>query len=533
MTGRKDIPACLYFLNMKVLSLLFIITLATSGAFGQEETYNKRLSLGFNNLIFRSVELTDTCFIISGVGRDSFPGSFFSRFDFSGNPIYFKLNKANDQLIRTWGRDLQEFGENQWIVSGEGADSTGGYVIILTQTSQGDTLKIVRFYHPDHPQEQFIVSSAGLARMGNKWFLQMNIFNSMASPPSNALFLAKLDQDLAINWTKLYESSKDETSRSVLAFGQNLLIGAWRTNFNTNIKSFNTQLYFLQIDTLNGDINKTLLYPYTPTNQLLMGPADDMLVEEDGSLIVATRKGKEIVVGSNGHIFWDGEVLKVNPALNSVQWTCQFRAYQNSPLTQFYKIVMATGGDGYLTAGVGILDSIHIGALLAKVSLEGDSLWMRQYMYVTTPSCYNVIYDLEPTPDGGYVMVGEARPYNALDTLFPPPVQQGWILKVDEWGCLVPGCQLGVATKDAPAGEDMALKVYPNPAFEVLYIHLPNAGPEGRFRFVDILGRTIREFAASPGDTTYILPLEGIPAGWYVLQYEEGGRRLAVSVYRL
>ncbi|MBK6902664.1 MAG: T9SS type A sorting domain-containing protein [Saprospirales bacterium] len=156
----------------------------------------------------------------------------------------------------------------------------------------------------------------------------------------------------------------------------------------------------------------------------------------------------------------------------------------------------------------------------------------RHYKYVTSPLAIHYLYDLEATPDGGYVMVGEARA-GVPDTLFPPPVQQGWILKVDEWGCLVPGCQLDVATKDAPAGEEMRLKVYPNPASEVLYIHLPDAGPRGRFRLVDALGRTLREFAASPGDTTYILPLEGIPPGWYVVVYEEGERRLTARVYRV
>ena len=41
------------------------------------------------------------------------------------------------------------------------------------------------------------------------------------------------------------------------------------------------------------------------------------------------------------------------------------------------------------------------------------------------------------------------------------------------------------------------------------------------------------EHAPNRAGTTYILPLEGIPAGWYVLQYEEGGRRLSLSVYEL
>ncbi|MBK7407207.1 MAG: T9SS type A sorting domain-containing protein [Saprospirales bacterium] len=156
---------------------------------------------------------------------------------------------------------------------------------------------------------------------------------------------------------------------------------------------------------------------------------------------------------------------------------------------------------------------------------------MRQYMYVTTPACYNAIYDLEPTPDGGYVMVGEARPYNAFDTLFPPPIQQGWILKVDEWGCLVPGCQLDVGTEDMPGDNPMTLKVYSNPASEVLYIHMPDAKPSGRFSLVDATGRRVKEFDASTGDMTYILSLDGAPPGWYVVVYEEaGGRRLAEEV---
>jgi hypothetical protein len=160
---------------------------------------------------------------------------------------------------------------------------------------------------------------------------------------------------------------------------------------------------------------------------------------------------------------------------------------------------------------------------------------MRQFLYVTTPGCYHAIYDMEPTPDGGYVMVGEARPMNAFDTLFPPPIQQGWILKVDEWGCLVPGCHLDVAVEEAPLEDDNPeLKVYPNPASGELYVHLPGGGTGGRFRLFDALGRQALTFAATPGDTTYIVSLEGMAPGWYVLVYEEEGgvkrRRLMARV---
>ncbi|MBK7407206.1 MAG: hypothetical protein IPJ40_03435 [Saprospirales bacterium] len=296
---------------MKFYTALFIPIIAISCLKGQDSTFNKRLSLGFNNLIFISIEVTDSCFFISGVAADSFPGSFFSRFDFQGNPLFYKLNKGENHSIMTRGKDLQPFGDGQWIVSGEGADSTGGYVICVVLASEGDTIKIIRSYNPYYPLDQFIATPAGLTQLGGNIFWQMNIGNHQTASFSNDLFLVKLNQDLEVNWTKKYISPKDESSWSLVPKGSTLLIGAWKTNFNTNNKKFTTQLYLLQIDTLNGNIIKTFHYPPTPTIYQLVGPADDMLVEEDGSIIVATRIGKEIVFGNFGEIFWDPQISKL------------------------------------------------------------------------------------------------------------------------------------------------------------------------------------------------------------------------------
>ena len=432
----------------------------------------------------------------------------------------------------TWGKDLQPFGDGQWIVSGEGADSTGGYVICVVLASEGDTIKIIRSYNPYYPLDQFIATPAGLTQLGGNIFWQMNIGNHQTASFSNDLFLVKLNQDLEVNWTKKYISPKDESSWSLVPKGSTLLIGAWKTNFNTNNKKFTTQLYLFQIDTLNGNIIKTFHYPPTPTIYQLVGPADDMLVEDDGSVIVATRFGKEEPINAvSSFIRWTNAILKVNPGLNQVLWEQTMFSGISNDFTQFHKIVKAPDESGYVAAGVANYDTGIMNGALAKVSPDGDSLWLRHFKYVTTLLSVNNIYDLEPTPDGGYVMVGEARPYNAFDTLFPPPIQQGWILKVDEWGCLVPGCQLDVGTQDMPGDNPMALKVYPNPASEVLYIHMPDAKPSGHFSLVDATGRRMKEFDASTGDMTYILPLDGVPPGWYVVVYEEaGGRRLAEEV---
>ena len=68
-----------------------------------------------------------------------------------------------------------------------------------------------------------------------------------------------------------------------------------------------------------------------------------------------------------------------------------------------------------------------------------------------------------------------------------------------------------------------ALTVSPNPASGELQVHLPEAGQGGRFRLYDALGRQVLAFAATQGEATCIVSLEGLAAGWYVLVYEEEG----------
>ncbi|MDV7398468.1 hypothetical protein RZS08_44090, partial [Arthrospira platensis SPKY1] len=73
-------------------------------------------------------------------------------------------------------------------------------------------------------------------------------------------------------------------------------------------------------------------------------------------------------------------------------------------------------------------------SILIKISSEGDLLWQRHYRYLEARRSFHRIRSLAAAPDGGFVMAGEVR-----DT-FNAPFQQGWLLKVDEHGCLVPGC---------------------------------------------------------------------------------------------
>ncbi len=279
---------------MKLFNTLFVLVLLTHCLYSQDSTYNKRFHLGLNQLAFRSIEVGDSSFFITGLGADQWYGSIFTEFDFDGNPQFMHYSYSPEELILAFGKDLHRFSSDAWIVSGEGVDSTGGYVLVLKLNSQGEIQDQKKIFHPSFPQEEFISDAGGIERIPGGWVGVFNIESFLVDPPSVDLYAVKLNEDLSTAWQKKYASpSKNESARSIAFVNGKVVIGAYKTNFNTNGKNFTSQMYLQQIDTLNGDITKTFLYPYTPTNQLLMGPADDMLVEEDGSLIVTTRLGKE------------------------------------------------------------------------------------------------------------------------------------------------------------------------------------------------------------------------------------------------
>ena len=101
------------------------------------------------------------------------------------------------------------------------------------------------------------------------------------------------------------------------------------------------------------------------------------------------------------------------------------------------------------------------------------------------------------------------------------------MLKVDEHGCLIPGCHLINSAEELENGQ-AELAIYPNPARDFLNFQLRGVVPEpdGEFRIVDIAGKTMKAGKAGNLADTYIVPVEGWPVGTYFLQYLQGNSLL-------
>ncbi|MFK7798039.1 MAG: T9SS type A sorting domain-containing protein, partial [Aureispira sp.] len=191
-----------------------------------------------------------------------------------------------------------------------------------------------------------------------------------------------------------------------------------------------------------------------------------------------------------------------------------------------------------MTFGMGI-DSFSVNgttiaqddALVAKLSPNGDSLWGRRYHYFEQLWSRHEIFDAEQTKDGGFLICGQAQGSGQ------GAYQQGWLLKLDQHGCLVPGCHLPDTTTSIlpiQAQPQAQLKLYPNPAVDYLNVWYRNKqiGEELTFRVLDAQGRVLQSHTTRDiSDKTYIFPVWELLGGWYVLEVRQDGVLVGSEVF--
>jgi hypothetical protein len=156
------------------------------------------------------------------------------------------------------------------------------------------------------------------------------------------------------------------------------------------------------------------------------------------------------------------------------------------------------------------------GALL-KFADNGDSLWLRTYVHPPLDSVFNyhTLRDVIQDDEGYFVSCGSTNDGQ----------QDLWVIRVDSFGCLVPGCQQ--YDNIAERGIDLNVLVYPNPASDRVYISFRSATePSGEFVLLNSAGQAVRRFTPDGRSTEIDLDISTQPSGLYLLQYtDQNGTR--------
>jgi hypothetical protein len=163
--------------------------------------------------------------------------------------------------------------------------------------------------------------------------------------------------------------------------------------------------------------------------------------------------------------------------------------------------------------------------VIMKFDSEGERLWERKYQHANEGFAQlNKLYDVIEIPEnGGYVACGER---NELDT-----GQNAWVIKVDDMGCLVAGCDTLTSVSEITRIEDFTFSVGPNPATDYLNVFIPELPAEFRsnslaLKLVNLEGKTVFSQALNTLDVTFIMDVSEYSRGVYYLSLESEGVKL-------
>jgi hypothetical protein len=173
---------------------------------------------------------------------------------------------------------------------------------------------------------------------------------------------------------------------------------------------------------------------------------------------------------------------------------------------QYSDIELLDDGSMVITGQRNIWDSNNTGTakfrnhgIMAKYGMNGEQKWIRQYRHPEVPdewSSNHLLFDVDSTPDGGFVAAGWLSPSN-------DNTQDTWMIKVDSFGCLVQGCEVTSVPKIESS--IASLKIYPNPANEIIHFDIFPSLQLGSGYFLelyDMLGRLVLTQTLQPHENT-------------------------------
>ena len=238
----------------------------------------------------------------------------------------------------------------------------------------------------------------------------------------------------------------------------------------------------------------------------------------DGHALIASGWG----VGSGNSL--RHYLAKLHMADGETIWQQQ---YGSAGTENVFYVVQEILPGGDLIAAGGHRASLQTYGAMLRTTSTGDSLWMRYYQYSDSivSDKQGLFRDVQPTPDGGFIACGTAL---AVPGSYSQDV---WVVKVDQHGCLEPGCQIITGMETQITNMREVLRVWPNPVQRSGPINIELALPdhfipEGQLRITltSSDGSLVHEERISNSSAASILQLPQLSTGVYHVHLSDATR---------
>lgn len=499
-------------MKIKTLTIL-IVCLSITTIYSQTITFNKRLNFGYSSLVFTGLAATDSCLYVSGVTRltpNAAPQTLFAKFNLTGDSIFHVTYPS----AQSWRASLQVNTNRQLEMAPYVIDSIGFRGAIYTVDALNGSLVEQKFY--DNPfTPGHLIRPDGIIQTSDTGHV---VISSVDDGLGAQLWIMKLNKkgeiehDVIMGNTSLVEHMPTILSDSDSSY----VIGYMQDNLSSN-QSMN---YTVRSIVKRLDHNFNTIWSYQSPNNHKINGVHDVIQTQDKGFAVASAWGYEEISGSGtfSTYYHYNYLYKLNQ-FGQLVWDKVFHSNQYD-VAAFNKVIELP--DSSLVAFGNVsrvypapVHGIELGRIV-KVAPNGDSLWNREYECLNTFAAKHTINDAAMTRDGGFVAVGESTGAE----------QRGWLLKIDEQGCLVPGCHLITSTAPNPK-QTLDLHIYPNPTTKQVQVYYPytTQGDWLEWRLSNLQGQVIQQYLrAAEGPRTYIFDLQELPSGIYTLQLHQDGR---------
>ncbi len=221
-------------------------------------------------------------------------------------------------------------------------------------------------------------------------------------------------------------------------------------------------------------------------------------------------------------------VVSVSNDFSKVNWeTRLFDGDITSSRPAFSVASIAEVSDGYIF--LGNTDGAHdlqTSALLGKVSLSGDSLWLKHIIplqWDTAQAFWFYMEDIKTTLEGNILIGGYVS--DGINQIIVP-----WIAQLDKDGCMEPGCN-SVSTKEPYDSENEIFSVYPNPATSYIGIDCKSSLSEKCILSIyDLTGKLVsRNPFFSQNGYQFIVNIPDEVSGQFVISIESEQGKLLYS----